>query len=35
MDTLRSKLESLGHSELYIKQVEATIEDCFMNLQKS
>ena len=35
MDTLRSKLASLGHSDLYIKQVEPTIEDCFMNLQKS
>lgn len=33
MDTLRSKLASLGHSELYIKKVEPTIEDCFMNLQ--
>ena len=33
MDTLRSRLESLGHSDLYIKQVEPTIEDCFMNLQ--
>lgn len=33
MDTLRSRLASLGHSDLYIKQVEPTIEDCFMNLQ--
>ena len=33
MDTLRSRLESLGHSELYIKKVEPSIEDCFMNLQ--
>ena len=33
MDTLRSRLESLGHSNLYIKQVEPTIEDCFMHLQ--
>ena len=33
MDTLRSRLESLGHSDLFIKQVEPTIEDCFMNLQ--
>lgn len=33
MDTLRSRLESLGHSDLYIKKVEPSIEDCFMNLQ--
>ena len=33
MDTLRSRLASLGHSDLFIKQVEPTIEDCFMNLQ--
>ena len=33
MDTLRSRLASLGHSDLYIKQVEPTIEDCFMHLQ--
>ena len=33
MDTLRARLESLGHSELYIKKVEPSIEDCFMNLQ--
>ena len=33
MDTLRTRLASLGHSDLYIKQVEPTIEDCFMHLQ--
>ena len=33
MDSLRSRLESLGHSDLNIKQVEPTIEDCFMHLQ--
>ena len=35
MDTLRRRLELLGHSDLYIKKVEPTIEDCFMHLQKS
>ena len=33
MDSLRSRLESLGHSNLYIKKVEPSIEDCFMHLQ--
>ena len=33
MDTLRTRLASLGHSNLNIKQVEPTIEDCFMHLQ--
>ena len=34
MDSLRSRLESLGHSDLYIKKVEPSIEDCFMSLQQ-
>lgn len=33
MDSLRARLESQGHSDLYIKKVEPTIEDCFMHLQ--
>ena len=34
MDSLRSRLASLGHSDLYIKKVEPSIEDCFMSLQQ-
>ena len=33
MDSLRSRLETLGHSDLFVKKVEPTIEDCFMHLQ--
>ena len=33
MDTLHTRLSQLGHSDLHIKAVEPTIEDCFMHLQ--
>ena len=33
MDTLRTRLSQQGHSDLHIKAVEPTIEDCFMHLQ--
>ena len=34
MDALRSRLGSLGHSNLHIKKAEPTIEDCLMSLQR-
>lgn len=32
MDALRAELEKLGHSSVVIKKIEASIEDCFMDL---
>ncbi len=32
--SLRTRLEAMGHKDIYINKVEPTIEDCFMNLQK-
>lgn len=32
---LNARLESLGHTNISINQISPTIEDCFMNLQKT
>lgn len=33
MDSLRARLEALGHREIAIEAITPTIEDCFMDLQ--